>query len=136
MSASVTSNGGDAAVNLSGTGVPLPVSIDIKPGSFPNSINLGSGGTVPVAIFSTTTFDARTVDPTTVTLASAPVALKGKGTLMTSFEDVNGDGLLDLVIHVSTSALQLSETDTEAVLEGKTSGGTPIRGQDTVRVVP
>jgi len=51
---------------------------------------------MPVAILSTPTFDARTVDSTTVTLASAPVALKGKGRPMTSFEDVNGDGLLDL----------------------------------------
>ncbi len=45
---------------------------DIKPGSFPNSINVGAGGNVPVAIFSSSTFDATTVDPTTVTLASAP----------------------------------------------------------------
>ena len=56
--------------------------------------------------------------------------------MIASFEDVIGDGLLDLVVHVSTEALQLSVTDTEAVLEGKTSDGTPIRGQDTVRVVP
>ena len=55
---------------------------------------------------------------------------------MASAEDVNGDGLLDLVVHVSTSVLQLSETDTEAVLEGRTVDGTPIRGTDTVRVVP
>ena len=119
-----------------GSEVAIGVAIDIKPGSFPNSINLGSGGTVPVAIFSTTTFDARTVDPTTVTLAGAQVALKGKGTLMTSVEDVDGDGLLDLVVHVQTEALQLSDTDTEAVLDGKTSDGTAIRGTDSVRVVP
>jgi Tol biopolymer transport system component len=125
------------AEDHSPTWSPRPiVSIDIKPGSFPNSINRGSGGTVPVAILSTTTFDARTVDPTTVTLASAPVALKGKGTLMSSVEDVDGDGLLDLVIHVQTEALQLSETDTEAVLEGKTFNGAPIRGTDSIRVVP
>ena len=58
----------------------LTVVIDIKPGSFPNSINLGSGGNVPVAICSTLDFDATTVDPLTVTLASAPAKLKGKGT--------------------------------------------------------
>lgn len=112
------------------------VSIDIKPGSFPNSINLGSGGTVPVAIFSTASFDAMMVDPLTVTLASAPVRLKGQGTPQASFQDVNADGLLDLVVHVSTEALQLTETDTEAVLEGATLDGTHIRGRDTVRVVP
>ena len=54
------------------------IAIDIKPGSFPNSINLGSNGVVPVAILSTDTFDASTVDPFTVTLAGAAVRMKGK----------------------------------------------------------
>ncbi len=54
---------------------------------------------------------------------------------MSSTENINGDALLDLVVHVSTQALQLSETDTEAVLEGKTFNGTSIRGTDSVRVV-
>jgi hypothetical protein len=116
--------------------VEIQVAIDIKPGSFPNSINLGSGGTVPVAILSSATFDATTVDPLTVTLANARVKLKGKGTPMASFQDINDDGLLDLVVHVSTEAIELSQTDTEAVLEGQTFGGTPIRGVDSVRVVP
>lgn len=84
----------------------LRVQIDIKPGSFPNSINLGSEGTVPMAILSSATFDATTVDPVTVSLASAPVKLKGKGTPMASFEDVDGNGLPDLVVQVSTEALQ------------------------------
>ena len=115
---------------------PINVTIDIKPGSFPNSINLGSGGTVPVAIFSTTTFDATNVNPTTVTLASAPAKLTGKGKPMASVQDVNGDGLPDLLVHVETQALQLSETDTVAVLRGKTFDGKTIRGTDSVRVVP
>jgi len=114
----------------------IPVQIDIKPGSFPNSINLGSQGTVPVAIFSTPTFDARTVDPLSITLANATVARKGKGTPMASFQDVNQDGLLDLVVHVETQALQLAVGDTVAVLEGRTFDGRRIRGSDTVRVVP
>ncbi|HMH53502.1 MAG TPA: SBBP repeat-containing protein [Candidatus Acidoferrum sp.] len=114
----------------------LRVGIDIKPHSFPNSINLGSNGTVPVAILSTATFDARTVNPLTVTLASAPVKLKGKGTPMASFEDVNGDGRLDLVVHVETEALQMGETDSTAVLEGQTFTGRTIRGTDSVRIVP
>jgi len=114
----------------------IPVQIDIKPGSFPNSINLGSQGAVPVAILSTPTFDAREVDPLSITLASAAVALKGKGTPMASFQHVNQDGLLDLVVHVDTQALQLTVGDTVAILEGQTFDGRRIRGSDTVRVVP
>ena len=115
---------------------PLAVAIDIKPGSYPNTINLGSNGVVPVAIMSTPTFDARTVDPTTVTLASAAVKLTGKGKPIASFQDVNGDGRLDLVVQVETSALHLTSTDTIAVLKGKTFSGQPIKGSDSVRIVP
>ncbi len=111
------------------------VDIDIKPGSCPNSINLGSNGNVPVAIFSTEDFDATTIDPTTVTLAGATVKIKGKGTPMSSFEDVDGDGLLDIVVHVDTSALELAAGDTDAILEGETFDGVKIRGTDTVRIV-
>jgi hypothetical protein len=114
---------------------PLQVSIDIKPGEYPNSINVGSGGSVPVAILSSPTFDATSVDPLTVTLASASVRLKGNGTPQVSTQDVNGDGLLDLVVHVSTEALQLSEADVQTTLEGRTYGGIYITGVDSVRVV-
>jgi hypothetical protein len=112
-----------------------PVFIDIKPGTFPNTINLGSKGTVPVAILSTATFDAAGVDPATVTLANAPVRLNG-GTPMASLEDVDGDGLLDLGVHVETEGLQLSASDTQAVLKGRTFEGVPIRGVDGIEVVP
>ncbi|MFX0133498.1 MAG: TolB family protein [Candidatus Hodarchaeota archaeon] len=114
---------------------PIEVSIDIKPSSDPNSLNLGSNGNIPVAIFSTSNFDATTVDPLTVTLAGASLKLKGKGIPMSSFEDVNGDSLLDIVVHVDTTALELSEGDTEALLEGQTYDGMPIKGKDTVRII-
>ena len=111
------------------------VEIDLKPGSSPNSINIGSNGTVPVAILSTNTFDATTVDPLSIDLSGARVELKGRGTPMASPEDVNGDGLIDLVVHVCTDALELSDTDTAVVLDGKTNGGAAIRGTDSVRVI-
>lgn len=114
----------------------LEVAIDIKPGSYPNSINLGSRGAVPVAILSSPGFDATTVDPASVTLASAPVKLRGRGRPQASEQDVDGDGLVDLVVHVETEALDLDENDTEAVLEGLTTGGLEFRGVDSIRVVP
>jgi hypothetical protein len=88
----------------------LSVSIDIKPGGFPNTIKLGSGGNMPVAIISTSTFDATQVDPLTVTLTSAAVQPTGKGTAKAPFEDVNKIAAWTQV-HVSTLALQLSKTD-------------------------
>jgi hypothetical protein len=113
----------------------LTVTVDIKPGSFPNSINLGSNGTVPVAILSSDSFDATTVDPLTVTLANASVRLRGNGTPMASAQHVNNDGRLDLVVHVATEALQLTSTDTGAVVHGETYSGQAIVGSDSVRVV-
>jgi hypothetical protein len=113
----------------------LEVQIDIKPGSFPNSINRRSRGVVPVAILSSADFDAATVAPSTVTLAGAPVRLVGNGGPQASLQDVNGDGLRDLVLHVSTEALELDDADTEAVLEGETQDAQPIRGRDSVRIV-
>lgn len=115
------------------------VQVDIKPGTSNNSINLGSNGVVPVAILSSATFDARRVDPTTVTLAGAEVKIKGKGTLMTSIQDVNGDGFVDLVVHINTETLQVSDSDTLAVLRGNLKaqyGSSAIIGFDTVRIVP
>lgn len=111
------------------------VSIDIKPGSDPNSINLGSFGNVPVAILSAADFDATTVDPLSVTLAGAGAKLKGKGTPLVSTEDVNGDGLIDLIVHIDTAAFQLSFGDTEAILEAQTYEGLKVRGSDSVRIV-
>jgi hypothetical protein len=114
----------------------IQVTIDIKPGAFPNTIKLGSKGAVPVAIFSTPTFDATNVNPTSVSLASATVKLTGKGTPISSLQDVNGDGRLDLVVQIDTSALQLSAADTQATLQGQTFDQMRVAGSDLVRVLP
>jgi hypothetical protein len=111
------------------------VAIDIRPGTTPNPINLGSNGAVPVAILSDAGFDATTVDPTTVSLASAQVRLRGNGTPMASVSDVDGDGLDDLVVQVSTNALTLTASDTTATLQGTTRDGLHIEGVDSVRIV-
>lgn len=113
----------------------IQVDIDIKPGSYPNSINLGSNGNVPVAIFSTADFDATTVDPLTITLAGATVRIKGKGDPQVNFDDVDGDGLMDIVVHVDTRTFVLSATDTEAILTGETFDGVKFEGVDTIRIV-
>jgi parallel beta-helix repeat protein len=116
----------------------LVVAIDIKPGSYPNAINLGSHGLIPVAILSSAEFDATTVDPETVELAGAGVAVRGKSNkYMAQQEDVNGDGLVDLINHVATENLDPdSLQDGYAVLTGTTFGGEEITGTDEITIVP
>ncbi|MHC4474524.1 MAG: NosD domain-containing protein [Planctomycetota bacterium] len=116
----------------------LGVDIDIKPGSYPNAINLGSYGLVPVAILSSQEFDATTVDPDTVELAGADVAVRGKSNkYMAHEEDVNADGLVDLVTQVATQNLDPGQfQDGSAVLTGATYDGQQITGTDEVTIVP
>jgi len=111
------------------------VNIDIKPGSFPNAIKLQDTGNIPVAIFSTSTFDAANIDVATLELNGAGVRIvNGKG-LQYSFDDVNGDGLMDLVVHFDRGTLELTVGDTSATVTGTTQDGRQIQGTDSVVVI-
>ena len=114
----------------------IEVEIDIKPGIVPNPINPGSNGLVPVAIFSSPEFDATQVDPTTVSLAGASVAVRGKGKSMAHAEDVNGDGLVDLVVQVETQGFDDLGVGGTVKLTGTTFSGENIVGYDEVVIVP
>jgi hypothetical protein len=116
----------------------VTVAVDIKPGSYPNAINLGSQGLIPVAILSDEGFDATTVDPDTVELAGADVAVRGKGNkFLAHKEDVNEDGLFDLVVQVATANLDPdSFQDGFAILTAKTFDGQDIEGADEITIVP
>jgi hypothetical protein len=103
--------------------------IDIKPGSYPNSINLKSNGVVPVAVLTTDDFDAADVDPATVEFAGA---LPLRWTLC----DVDDDGDEDMLFHFKTQELNLDENSTEAELTGLTNDGDDISVTDDVRIVP
>ena len=113
----------------------VDISIDIKPGVNPNNINLKSKGVVPVAILTTETFDATTVDPLSVEFGpDAATETHGKGHI----EDVDEDGDLDLLLHFKTQELKLDKNSTEATLTltGITYDGHAIIGRDRVNIVP
>ncbi len=121
----------------------IPLNIDIKPGSDPNSINPGEQGVLPVAILGSS-IDVSTIDLSKpITLGGAAVTSRGSAKapkLAVSFEDVDGDGLMDLVAFFRVQDLvdsgALDETTTQLKLEAETTGGMPISGIDLVRIVP
>ena len=70
------------------TTVYQPVSID----ALQESVNLNQQGRIAVAILSTADFNAALVDATTVRFA-------GPAAVHRAIEDVNHDGLPDMVLH-------------------------------------
>jgi hypothetical protein len=115
-------------------GVPptIQIGIDIKPGNFPNSINPRSKGVIPVAVMTTATFDATTVDPTTVFFGvtgteAAPVH--------SDLSDIDRDGDFDMILHFKTQDTGIMCGDTSASLTGQTFSKQAIQGSDTIVTV-
>jgi len=111
----------------------IPVDVDIKPGSWPNSINTKNQGAIPVAILGTDVFDVTNVDVST--LAFGPGGAAPVHDPAGHYEDVNVDGFTDLVSHYPTQETGLQVGDTEACITGETLDGIPIEGCDAVRIV-
>jgi len=119
---------------LVGLTLDFEVPFDVKPGGEVSPVNLKAQGTLPVALLSTATFDATQVDPATVRVAGAPVAMRGNG-YMIQIRDVNHDGLDDLFMHIEMSLVSLPDGATEMPVEAM-YGDRRIYGADAIRLVP
>jgi hypothetical protein len=134
------------------------VSIDIKPTSCPNPLNLKSNGVVPVAILGTDELDVQQIDLTTIMLSCEDVEV-GIEPLRWAYEDVatpfegqlcdchtlGPDGYLDLTLKFSATELaalveELGFVEGETVLLSLTGnlleefGGSAICGDDCMRL--
>ena len=109
------------------------VQIQVKPGAPAEvkPINLRSNGVIPVAILSTSGFNALDVEISTVRFGPAgAAAVSGAGA-----EDVNGDGLADRVLHFRTQQTGITPGQTQACLTGTMLDGTDIEGCDSIRTL-
>jgi hypothetical protein len=124
-----------SAENLEASSMPqtsvIPIPIDIKPNSDPNSINPRSKGVVPVAVLASTNFDALQVDVSTVRFGPEGALPAHDGHV----EDVNDDGFMDMMFHFKTQETGIVCDDTEATLTGEIFAGTQVAGTDTVNTV-
>jgi len=110
---------------------PFPIFVDIKPGSSTNVVNFKNKGVVPVGVYSTATFDATTLDVSSLRFGpGAAVEAHGMG----HYGDLNGDGLSDVMLHFDTQASGLTNSDASATLVGKTLSGIPVAGSDVLNV--
>jgi hypothetical protein len=112
------------------------INIEIKPGSQNLApINPRSRGNIPVALLSSSEFDALTVDRTSLTFGAA-----GSEPSLTRCgkegEDVNGDGRADLVCHFENQAAGFEKGDLEGILRGRTLQGRAFEGRGLLKVVP
>lgn len=121
---------------------PIGLLVDVRPGSDINPVNLKSKGVLPVAILTTDSFDPTVsvaeigiADPELVELGAIPVP-------PTNFaiEDVNGDGVDDLLLFFSIPELvdagAIDSETTTLELSGTATDGTVLSGSDVVSVVP
>ena len=114
----------------------VDIKVDIKPGSDENPINLGAKGVLPVAILATTGLieDIDDVDAEAINIGGvAPVKY--------TTEDVNNDGLDDLIFHFRIQELVEAEllhagTDELTIVAALAADGAVVRGSDNVRIVP
>lgn len=116
----------------------LSAAVDILPADDANCLNTRKKGKIPVAIFGSVVVHVQQIDPATCRLEEElRVSTKGKaGTPMASFDDINLDGITDLVIQFETDGDVFDEQTSATVSCDYYSGEVAISGYDAICTVP
>jgi hypothetical protein len=126
----------------------VSASLDIKPGTCPNSCNLKAKGVLPVSILGTADFDVSAIDPETVQLEGvSPLRWNWKD-VGTPFDgelcdchELEGDGYVDLTLKFDPEEIMaalgpVSDGDEIVLtLSGQLLDGTTLEGQDCIVIL-
>jgi hypothetical protein len=131
-----TTNGSYTLI-ISGLKPPvLVINIDIRPGSTDVApFNPKARGNIPVALLSSSEFDAVKVDRDSLTFGANGTedSLQRCGKEGT---DVDGDGRLDLVCHFDNQKVGFGQDHSMGKLMGKTDSGQLFEGTGLLKIVP
>lgn len=128
---------GDYKLVISGVSPQVQqISIEIKPGNDNLApINPRSNGKIPVALLSSTGFDAMNVKTESLSFGATGTE-KSLSHCSRNGEDVNGDGRLDLVCHFENQKAGFAKGDLEGIVQGTMKFGTRFEGRGFLKVVP
>ena len=117
---------------------PTVISIDVKPGSDVNSLNVKSRGRTSVVLLCDATFDPATVDVTTVMLEDArgERCVLDEGTIVSAVSVLPAALCQSLVCEFRTHDIGVMCDTTEVTLTATTLDGESLTGTDVVRPVP
>jgi hypothetical protein len=130
----------DGATDTATATVPVWVraTVVVKPDDDgPAPVNPDSQGVTPVAVLADDGFDPAEVDVSTLRVGP-PDAVDGGGAVPVHgghLEDVDGDGRVDLVVHVPTPALDLDGDENRLELVAETGDDVRVAGGDAIRIV-
>jgi hypothetical protein len=134
----VSSSQDFALARYLGDPTAVQIVLDVRPESDMNAVNVDSPRVIPVAIVTTDSFDATTVEAGSVCFGDAEdpaqrdcTEAHGHGHV----EDVNGDARPDLLLHFEVRETGIDSSDATACLTGTTLGGVSVEGCDSVRTL-
>jgi hypothetical protein len=107
------------------------IELDIKPEEFPNRVNPGSRGVIPMAILGSRAFDVGRIDAASLSFGPASALPEREPRR----EDANGDGLIDLALHVRTQDSGIQAGDEDACVVGRVDS-TTFEACDSIETVP
>ena len=115
---------------------PTRIAIDVKPGNAQNNVNPNTQGVLPVALLGSAALPVARLRPMTLRFGPSGTLpahdLDNSQVLAERTRDVNGDGLLDLLVHFSIPGSGITRGLTEVCMIGELDDGKFVVGCDAI----